>query len=74
LTADARDVLGSALEGFSPTPEFPEIEEARALLAVVETGAQLNRRCGEDTPGRSMMHRERRPSYSAMRFHPVAMR
>jgi hypothetical protein len=40
LTADARDVLGSALEEFSPTPEFPEIEVARALLAVVETGAR----------------------------------
>ena len=28
----AHDVLAPALEGFSPTPEFPEIEEARRLL------------------------------------------
>ena len=31
--ADAYAVLGPALEGFVPTPEFPEIEEAKALLA-----------------------------------------
>jgi class 3 adenylate cyclase/predicted ATPase len=31
--ADAHTVLAPALEGFSPTPEFPEIEEARGLLA-----------------------------------------
>ena len=30
--ADAHAVLAPALEGFSPTPEFPEIEEAQALL------------------------------------------
>ena len=30
--ADAHAVLARALEGFSPTPEFPEIEEAQALL------------------------------------------
>ena len=29
-TADAQAVLGTALEGFSPTPEFPEITEAQA--------------------------------------------
>jgi predicted ATPase len=29
---DARAVLAPALEGFSPTPEMPEIAEARALL------------------------------------------
>jgi hypothetical protein len=28
-------VLASALEGFSPTPEFPEIEEAQALLSAL---------------------------------------
>jgi hypothetical protein len=28
-------VLASALKGFSPTPEFPEIEQAQALLAVL---------------------------------------
>ena len=32
--ADAHAVLAPALEGFSPTPEFPEIGEALALLAV----------------------------------------
>jgi predicted ATPase len=33
--ADAHAVLASALEGFSPTPEFPEIEQAQALLAAL---------------------------------------
>ncbi len=33
--ADAHAVLSPALEGFSPTPEFPEIEEAQTLLAVL---------------------------------------
>jgi predicted ATPase len=33
--ADAHAVLGRALEGFAPTPEFPEIGEARALLATL---------------------------------------
>jgi len=32
---ETRAVLSSALEGFSPTPEFPEIEEAQALLAAL---------------------------------------
>jgi tetratricopeptide (TPR) repeat protein len=30
---EAHDVLAQALEGFSPTPEMPEIAEAQALLA-----------------------------------------
>ena len=34
-SADAHAVLAPALEGFSPTPEFPEIEEAQALLAAL---------------------------------------
>ena len=34
-TADAHAVLSPALEGFAPTPEFPEIEEARTLLAAL---------------------------------------
>jgi hypothetical protein len=29
---DAHDVLGPALAGFSPTPEFAEIAEAKALF------------------------------------------
>jgi hypothetical protein len=33
--ADAHAVLAPALEGFSPTPEFPEIQEAQTLLAEV---------------------------------------
>jgi tetratricopeptide (TPR) repeat protein len=33
--ADAHAVLAPALEGFSPTPEFPEIEQAQALLAAL---------------------------------------
>ena len=33
---DAHAVLAPALEGFSPTPEMPEIAEAQALLAALE--------------------------------------
>ena len=33
--ADGRAVLAPALAGFSPTPEFPQIEEAQALLATL---------------------------------------
>jgi class 3 adenylate cyclase/predicted ATPase len=33
--AAAHAVLAPALEGFSPTPEFPEIDEAQKLLAVL---------------------------------------
>jgi predicted ATPase len=33
--ADAHAVLASALKGFSPTPEFPEIAEAQTLLSVL---------------------------------------
>jgi hypothetical protein len=35
LPRKAHDVLAPALEGFSPTPEFPEIAEARTLLAAL---------------------------------------
>jgi hypothetical protein len=31
--AEAHAVLAPPLEGFAPTPEMPEIEEARALLS-----------------------------------------
>jgi predicted ATPase len=34
-SADAHAVLASALKGFSPTPEFPEIAEAQTLLSVL---------------------------------------
>ena len=30
---DAHDVLGPALQGFSPTPEFPQIAEAMRFVA-----------------------------------------
>src|SRR5271168_572061 len=39
---DAHDVLGPALEGFAPTPEFPEIGEAIEFVAAIKTtSAQL---------------------------------
>ena len=34
---DAHDVLGPALEGFSPMPEFPPIAEAKALFDALES-------------------------------------
>jgi hypothetical protein len=33
--ADAQGALAPGLEGFSPTPEFPEIGEAHALLVAM---------------------------------------
>jgi predicted ATPase len=39
--AEAHAVLGPALEGFSPTPEMPEIAEAQALLVAIEAGAHV---------------------------------
>ena len=46
--ADAHAVLAPALEGFSPTPEMPEIAEAQALLAALagtdEVKAEATRR------------------------------
>jgi class 3 adenylate cyclase/predicted ATPase len=39
--ADAHAVLAPALEGFSPTPGMPEIEEAEALLVAIEAGAHV---------------------------------
>ena len=45
---DAHSVLASALEGFAPTPEMPEIAEAQALLAALaetdEVRADASRR------------------------------
>jgi hypothetical protein len=32
---EAKSILSSALEGFRPTPEFPEIAEAQTLLATL---------------------------------------
>ena len=39
--ADARSVLASALEGFSLTSKFPEIEQALEIVAAVEPRSQL---------------------------------
>jgi len=40
---EAHDVLAPALEGFTPTPEMPEIAEAQGLLAALaETGEVKN--------------------------------
>jgi predicted ATPase len=38
--ADGRSVLAPALEGFSPTPEMPEIAEAQALLESLARGGE----------------------------------
>jgi class 3 adenylate cyclase/predicted ATPase len=38
---EAHAILAPALEGFSPTEEMPEIAEARALLAAIETGTHV---------------------------------
>jgi class 3 adenylate cyclase/predicted ATPase len=35
---EAHDTLATALQGFSPTPELPEIAEAQALLAALADG------------------------------------
>ena len=39
--ADAHAVLAPALEGFSPTPEMPEIAEAQALLAALAENEEV---------------------------------
>ena len=36
---EAHAVLAPALEGFTPTPEMPEIAQAQALLVAIEAGA-----------------------------------
>jgi hypothetical protein len=41
-------LLASALKGFSPTPEFPEIAEAQTLLAAPKSCERIERR--EGTP------------------------
>jgi hypothetical protein len=38
--ADAHAMLGPALEGFAPTPEFPESSEALAFIAAIEASAR----------------------------------
>jgi hypothetical protein len=39
---EAQAVLAPALEGFSPTPEMPEIAEAQALLVAIEAAAHAS--------------------------------
>ena len=39
--ADAHAILAPALEGFTPTPEMPEIAEAQALLVAIEAGPHV---------------------------------
>jgi tetratricopeptide (TPR) repeat protein len=40
-SAEAHAVLAPALQGFAPTQEFPEIEEALELMTTIEASAQL---------------------------------
>ena len=51
--AEAHDVLAPALEGFSPTPEMPEIAEAQSLLATL---AESNEVKGAAAQRRRMTH------------------
>jgi len=46
--AEAHAILAPALEGFSPTPEMPQIAEAQARLAALarRTRSRLSRRAG----------------------------
>jgi predicted ATPase len=46
---DARAVLAPALEGFSPTPEMPEIAEAPALLERMESGLKYGSSSGKES-------------------------
>jgi predicted ATPase len=39
--AEACDLLTPALNGFAPTREFPEIEEALEIIAAIEAGPHL---------------------------------
>ena len=43
--AEAHAVLAPALEGFSPTPEMPEIAEAQALLATLAESEEVSPFC-----------------------------
>ncbi len=38
--AEAHAILGPALEGFTPTPEFSEISEALEVLTTLEASAR----------------------------------
>jgi hypothetical protein len=45
-SADAYALLASALKGFSPTPEFPEIAEAQTLVSALASNRTGRRRPG----------------------------
>ena len=51
--ADAHAVLAPALEGFSPTPEMPEIAEAQALLVALAAPTRSRPMQGSDGDGRN---------------------
>ena len=59
--AEAHAVLAPALEGFSPTPEMPEIAEAQALLAALsqtdEVKAERSAAAATDAPARRLRQR-----------------
>jgi predicted ATPase len=79
--AEGHAVLAPALKGFSPTPEFPEIEQAQALLAALaETDEVKNaaasrqrrlklarRSCG---PAVSVPRNQRPPSFAPANLLP----
>ena len=44
---DAHDALAPALEGFAPTPEFPAIAEAQALLAALAETPEVKQATGK---------------------------
>jgi predicted ATPase len=51
-SSDASTVLAPALEGFTPTPEMPEIAEAQALLAsLARSGEGANASKGQAAEG-----------------------
>jgi predicted ATPase len=52
-SVEAHAVLAPALEGFSPTPEMPEIAEAQALLAALAEADEVK---AEETRRRQRLH------------------
>ena len=54
-SVDAHAVLAQPLEGFSPTPEMPEIAEAQALLAALATDERV-REALEKRQARAKIH------------------
>ena len=57
---EAYDALARALEGFAPTPELPQIAEAQALLATLESPRNRSRRsCAPQAAVRARRRRER---------------